>query len=82
MPTVSGILKHLAQEGKLVARRGASDDDGQDPDEVLQTMPEPDLREAVLLEQSDGTQEIRLVEDGIVLTDGEPLYRVIGRSER
>ncbi len=80
MPTVSGVLRQLAQEGKLVVGRGAADDEAQDPEEVLRALAEPDLREAVVLEQSDGTEEVRLVEDGIILTDGKPLFRVIEAS--
>lgn len=78
MPTVSGILRQLAQEGKLVVARGGTADEAQDPEEVLQALADPDLREAVVLEPSDGSEEVRLVENGIILTDGQPLFRVIG----
>lgn len=75
MPTISGILKQLAREGKHVV----GPDGPQDPEEVLGAMREPDLREAVLVEQSDGREEVRLVQDGVILTDCAPVFRIIPR---
>jgi len=77
MPTVSGVLRQLAQEGKLVVARGGTANEAQDPEELLQALTEPDLRKAVVVEQSDGSEEVRLVENGIILTDGQPLFRLI-----